>query len=296
MAFFEDYGSDFLLDYQLSKSDGWCAPMHLHPHYEALLVTTETEQATTINGQPLPVISAPSLTIFAPFAMHRTEYRHNSPSERFVFYFGADLLKSYADAFKPFEEHAQSVFSRFILSPELLELIRSELTALREKPRDPTLERLSFCLLFYRIITKAPLELAWNQAQSLEKINKIIQYMAEHCQENLNSEDICRKFYISRSKLNKDFSRYFSITFHELLTEMRLNKAYFMLRGKKSIKEIARELGFEKDTYFYTFFKRYTGLTPLQWRKAKKTVPLHSVSSIAKKHLSDKGDKTQKAL
>ena len=135
---------------------------------------------------------------------------------------------------------------------------------------------------------RAPLEMTWNQAHSLEKINAIIRYMSEHCQENLSSEDICRKFYISRSKLNKDFSHYFSITFHELLTEMKLNKAYYMLRGKKSIKEIAREMGFEKDTYFYTFFKRYTGMTPLQWRKSQRNAPFHSAPFLIEKQQAEK--------
>ena len=283
MAFFEDYGTSLTIDYQRSKGPSWRTPMHLHPHYEALLVMNDIEQVTTINGQLLPTISSPSLTIFAPFALHKTEYPQDRPSERFVFYFGSDLMDRVPDAFRPFGSHAQSVFSRFLLDDELLALLRSQAETLRNKSQDHTVQQLSFCLLFYQIIKQAPLEMTWNEAHSLEKINAIIRYMSEHCQENLSSEDICRKFYISRSKLNKDFSRYFSITFHELLIEMKLNRAYFMLRGKQSIKEIAREMGFEKDTYFYTFFKRYTGMTPLQWRKNRQNAPFHSTPFFAEK-------------
>ncbi len=288
MAFYEDFGANLTIDHQRSKSGGWRNPMHLHPHYEALLVMNDIEQVTTINGQLLPTIASPSLTIFAPFALHKTEYPQSCPSERFVFYFGSDLLDKFPDAFRPFGAHAQSVFSRFLLDEELMARLRPQTEALRDKSQDLIVQQLSFCLLFYQIIQRAPLEMTWNQAHSLEKINAIIRYMSEHCQENLSSEDICRKFYISRSKLNKDFSHYFSITFHELLTEMKLNKAYYMLRGKKSIKEVAREMGFEKDTYFYTFFKRYTGMTPLQWRKSQRTAPFHTAPFLIEKQQAEK--------
>ena len=283
MAFFEDYGSNLKLEHQRSKGVNYAAAMHLHPHYEALLVLSDIEQSTTINGQLLPTISEASLTIFAPFVMHRTSYQQDIPSERLVFYFGSDFLSEFAVSLKLFEAHSQAVFSRFSISRELLDTLQPQIDILRQKPQDPVLQRLATCMIFYQIIKNARLELTWNQVQSLEKINAIIRYMSEHCQENLSSEDICAKFYISRSKLNKDFSRYFSITFHELLIEMKLSRAYFMLSGKQSIKDIAQQMGFEKDTYFYTFFKKYTGYTPLQWRKARKSGVFHATGAFAGK-------------
>lgn len=58
------------------------------------------------------------------------------------------------------------------------------------------------------------------------------------------------------------------IGFHQLFMEMKLNQAYYMLQSNEaSIKEIASKLGFEKENYFNTFFKRMTGMTPLQYKK-----------------------------
>jgi AraC-like DNA-binding protein len=77
-----------------------------------------------------------------------------------------------------------------------------------------------------------------------------------------------KKTGISNSKLNKDLKKY-SVNFHQLLKDMRLSQAFFMLKNTNlDITSIATNLGFENDTYFYTFFKNATGTTPLQYRKA----------------------------
>jgi YesN/AraC family two-component response regulator len=117
------------------------------------------------------------------------------------------------------------------------------------------------------------LESSLQKKETSTSIEAVIQYMATHFCENLTAEQVCRHFSISRSKLNKDFQKYMPLSFHQLMTDMKVSQAcYLLLDSKRDIKAVATELGFEKETYFYTFFKKETGLTPLQFRKQKKPI------------------------
>ena len=49
--------------------------------------------------------------------------------------------------------------------------------------------------------------------------------------------------------------------------ELKLRKAKQMLVGtSQSVKEISFFLGFQSTEYFFSFFKKRTGLTPLEYR------------------------------
>lgn len=106
----------------------------------------------------------------------------------------------------------------------------------------------------------------------IENIHNIMRYMCENFQKNITAEDVAQHFFISRSKLNKDFKQYTGISFHNLLMELKISRAkHLLIDGKTSIKEICSQVGIENDTYFFAFFKRVTGLTPLQFARKART-------------------------
>ena len=42
------------------------------------------------------------------------------------------------------------------------------------------------------------------------------------------------------------------------------DRAYELKRDDQSVREVARRMGFENDIYFFSFFRKNTGMTPLQ--------------------------------
>lgn len=268
MAFWEDYGNDFGFLYGPVTNCGNIAGMHIHPHYEVLIVTTVGKQTACINGTALPEITQPSLNVFAPFSMHQINFDVEQKMERFVFYFGGEMTERLPFAFSSFDKYSQSVFSRFDISPELLQRLRPYLDEARKRQKDKTFMKLNFLTLFNMILADTEPSVILNPSENLTGINEIIQYMVKHCKENVTAEEVCREFYISRSKLNKMFDKHLGTGFHSLFNEMKLSQAFYMLKyDATDIKGIARSLGFEKETYFYTFFKKATGMTPLQYRR-----------------------------
>lgn len=107
------------------------------------------------------------------------------------------------------------------------------------------------------------------QPSDNETLNDLLRYIQGHYQEKLRLKDIAAHFYLSSGYCSVLFSKYLGRTFPEYLTELRIQKACQLLRGTGlSIHEIAAQTGIDDYFYFNKVFKRATGLTPSQYRKA----------------------------
>lgn len=89
--------------------------------------------------------------------------------------------------------------------------------------------------------------------------------------ENITSitpEKLAELTCMSYSKFRKIFKEYTGFAPSQYIQEVRINMAKEMLTNtSKSIKEIAFELGYENKDYFFTVFRKVTGMTPISYRK-----------------------------
>lgn len=105
--------------------------------------------------------------------------------------------------------------------------------------------------------------------KNTEKVREIIEYIQEHYTENLTQREMAAKFYFSREHFSRLFKKYTNCTLKEYLTRYRLIQSEEMLRrGGQSVLEIAGAAGFHDVKQFILAFKKYYGVTPLQFRKA----------------------------
>ena len=73
---------------------------------------------------------------------------------------------------------------------------------------------------------------------------------------------------MSYSKFRKNFKEYTGFAPSQYIQEVRINMAKELLTNtSKSIKEIAFELGYENKDYFFTAFRKVSGMTPAGYRK-----------------------------
>ena len=87
-----------------------------------------------------------------------------------------------------------------------------------------------------------------------QKIEQAKIIMNENVSGNVDPEELAMRLNISYSP-----AKYFQ--------ELKLRKAKQMLVGtSQSVKEISFFLGFQSTEYFFSFFKKRTGLTPLEYR------------------------------
>ncbi len=87
--------------------------------------------------------------------------------------------------------------------------------------------------------------------------------------DKVDAENIASKMNMSRHTLYRRLKSE-GISFHDLLDEVREDKAYTYLdKGKHSLSEIAFLLGFSELSAFSRAFKRWTGMPPAKYLKSR---------------------------
>lgn len=104
--------------------------------------------------------------------------------------------------------------------------------------------------------------------QYSKSIQNIISYLQEHLTENVHTADLCSLVSLSRSQLSARFKSETGFTITEYMYTLKIKKARDLLASTdKSLLEISTYLGFSSQGYFQNVFRRYTSMTPGDYRK-----------------------------
>ena len=95
-------------------------------------------------------------------------------------------------------------------------------------------------------------------------------FIRSHMAESLTLEQLSARVQFSPSHFHTIFTAWFGKTPHEFVLSCRIDEAKVSLRSDRcSLIEIAGDCGFSSQSHFCAQFKKSTGQTPLQYRKAK---------------------------
>ena len=88
-------------------------------------------------------------------------------------------------------------------------------------------------------------------------------YIDKHLGRDINSDLICKQFYISRTKLYQLSVKAFGTGISKYILSRRIEKAKELLSsGKYSVAGVAKSVGIDDYNYFCKLFKRQTGAPP----------------------------------
>jgi len=100
-----------------------------------------------------------------------------------------------------------------------------------------------------------------------ELIIKIQEWLQRHHQESIRIESLAAKFKISLRSLNRRFKTAARVTPMQYLQETRINQAKQLLKQSNlTIAEIAFAVGYHDTSHFGSLFRKYTGITPMEYR------------------------------
>ena len=93
-------------------------------------------------------------------------------------------------------------------------------------------------------------------------------YLKQHyMKENISIESLCLHLHVSPSHFSQVFKRETRKTFHQYLTELRMDRALTLLsQGELRTSQVAREVGLPDPSYFSYSFKKHFGYPPSQAR------------------------------
>jgi two-component system response regulator YesN len=99
-------------------------------------------------------------------------------------------------------------------------------------------------------------------------VDRINQFIREHYKEDIGRNEIAAEFFLAPEYLSKMYKKQTGVSLKDYISEYRIEQSKILLKkGDMQIGDVAEAVGFENFTYFSTIFKKYTGLTPNQYRK-----------------------------
>ena len=106
-------------------------------------------------------------------------------------------------------------------------------------------------------------------SQSERQYHHIVNIMKENCESSLSVDDIAVLSNMSTSNMKRVFSLYSDIGIAKFFLNLKMNRARELLNNGISPTQISTQLGFNEVSYFYTVFKRETGMTPAEFCRTK---------------------------
>lgn len=97
--------------------------------------------------------------------------------------------------------------------------------------------------------------------------NDILEYIHAHYCDDIDLDNICETFHLSKSHVSRLFSQHLSTTFVNYRNHLRVEQAKVLLKeGELTVREISEKVGFVSIHYFYRVFGKMTGKTPKSYQ------------------------------
>lgn len=103
---------------------------------------------------------------------------------------------------------------------------------------------------------------------SENNIDKINRFIHEHYMENIGRREIAEELHLAPEYVSKLYKKETGMSLTDYISQYRIERAkVYLEKDGMTIGEVSEACGFENFTYFSTIFKKYTGVTPNQYRK-----------------------------
>lgn len=127
-----------------------------------------------------------------------------------------------------------------------------------------------FLIILLKHLGDSRLENSLSEEELL--IKKIEVYILNHITEEITLTKLAEVMYFNPSYLSRFYKNTTGHNLFEYIKEAKLIKAKELIRNsEKKIGDVSKELGYESVGYFSVFFKKSTGMTPLEYRNNMRT-------------------------
>ncbi|MCR5108838.1 MAG: response regulator [Lachnospiraceae bacterium] len=91
----------------------------------------------------------------------------------------------------------------------------------------------------------------------------------ERYSENIKISDFSDRYFFSREYISKLYKVKYGIGIYEDLSRIRMERACDLLKDQENqVRDIALRVGFSDTNYFSRAFRKYTGITPTEYRRS----------------------------
>ena len=105
------------------------------------------------------------------------------------------------------------------------------------------------------------------QSEQVEIVRNIHKYLLNNISQRITIDEIARKYLINTTTLKSVFKAVYGTSIASHIKEHRMKIASgLLIETQKSIKEIAKEIGYESQSKFSKAFKEYYNVLPTEYR------------------------------
>ena len=136
-------------------------------------------------------------------------------------------------------------------------------------PRDNigALVSLLFSEIFLRISPKNT-DVSQAEGKLVKHINTIDVYLSTHYSESITLSDLSEELYLCEKQISRIIKKEYGCSLSELVNRRRLAVACMLLKyTNMPVGEIAANVGYEYENYFFTVFRQEYGITPKKYRE-----------------------------
>ncbi len=250
--------------------------MHHHDFYEVYFFLNGSVEYR-VEGRTF-LLEPGDLLLINPNEFHQPLVNPGAAYERIVLWIDKAYLESFsdsrADLARCFKNELPTHKNLLRLNAVQRTDITEKLTLLiKEYYSDAFASELSATGIFMQLmaeINRIAL-LSSNSGEPLKEtplVSQVLQFIGEHCSEEMSLESLAQRFYVSKYYLSHEFSRAVGTSVYRYIMLKRLLLAKQLLAAGNSPGSVCHSCGFQDYANFYRAFKAEYGVSPKDYLKA----------------------------
>lgn len=101
------------------------------------------------------------------------------------------------------------------------------------------------------------------------RLHEINEYINKHLAENVSSVSVANHLFLNASYFSRYFKKIAGVNFTEYVHRYKMGIAKQLFEQGETVEMVAIQLGYSDRTYFSKVFKKYTGLSPIDFKSIK---------------------------
>lgn len=276
--------SDFSINFRSHSAGTPRVGYKPHVHNTGEIMLAGTGASVIFAGDKVVHLKAPYFIFIPPETLHEQINDYPAPYSRYCISFSQSYLDGEAARF-PHEFLAFGLkneeYDRLEAIAHLMNAFFSEIEDERfpdgdlteEQKETLSKERLKYLMALFLCELSPMISNHTNgdvSSQRLRYITEVCGYVSDNIAAKLTIDTLSREFYISRTKLTRDFREALGMSVSEYIAAVRINRSKLSLDEGRTVAETAELCGFSSPSHFIRIFTEMTGCTPAVFRKLRR--------------------------
>lgn len=238
-------------------------PNHFHKHYVIGFIEKGERKLSCLNKEY--IVGSGDITIFNPYDVHTCEQISELPLDYRCLNISEETMNKNIYGITKTEE--KIFFSPTVIKNLYLSSLIKELhSMISNKSKEFKKEEIFILIIEYLMKYHSCFSKGNYSIKQSDNIKKVCEFLEKNFDKNISLDMLSNIINLSKYHLLRSFTKETGITPYGYLETVRIEKAKIFLEKGISPSETAFLTGFNDQSHFSNFFKKFIGLTPKQYQ------------------------------